>query len=100
MKSSWAIEKVLLVFLATLCVVLLGLGIFGNNGIITYRELKRSYVELQSKVSAIEEENKRLAEEIYLLKNDPSYIERIAREELGMVKPGEVIFHVRKEDKK
>lgn len=100
MKSGWATERVLLVFLAILCVVLLGLGIFGNNGIITYRELKRSYVELQSKVSALEEENERLAEEIYLLKNDPSYIERIAREELGMVKPGEVIFYVRKGDKK
>lgn len=96
MKLSSALEKLILVFLAALCVTLLGLGIFGDNGILTYRELKKNYVEMQNKVNALEEQNKKLTEEIYLLKNDPDYIERIAREELGMIKPGEVILYVKK----
>lgn len=100
MKSKWYLENIVLVFLASLCVVLLGLAIFGDNGIITYRELKKSYAEMQNKVNALEEENRKLTEEINLLRNDPAYIEKIAREELGMIKPGEVIFYVRKGDNK
>ena len=40
-------------------------------------------------------EAKRLLErEIDMLRNDPDYIERIAREEYGMVKEGEEVYHL------
>ncbi len=40
----------------------------------------------------LEEENQQLKEEIKALKSDPNAIERVAREELKMVKPGEVVI--------
>jgi len=40
------------------------------------------------------QENKRLEEEIKALEGDPFYIEKIAREELGMVKKGEIVYEI------
>ncbi len=37
-------------------------------------------------------ENKQLTEEIQALRSDPNTIERLAREELKLVKPGEVVL--------
>jgi cell division protein FtsB len=46
-------------------------------------------------VDELETENARLAAEILDLRSDPRAIERLAREELGMVRPGETVFLVR-----
>jgi len=39
-------------------------------------------------------QNKQLAEKIILLRSDPAYIESIARNELGMVKKGDVVYRL------
>ena len=41
---------------------------------------------------SLEQENESLKEYSYLLKNDTHYIEKIAREELGLLKSGEVVY--------
>jgi len=59
----------------------------------------RQYQEVQRKKAAIEEEI-RLEEKMLAhlkrqqerLQNDPRFVERIAREELGLAKPGETVF--------
>ncbi|QSR87785.1 septum formation initiator family protein [Candidatus Methylacidiphilum infernorum] len=49
--------------------------------------------ELLSKEYAAEElKNKELSRKLDLLKHDPAFIERIARDRLNMGKPGEIIF--------
>jgi len=40
----------------------------------------------------MEEENRRLREEMKRLQNEKRYIEEIARKELGLVKEGEIIY--------
>ena len=52
---------------------------------------KDRLIKIQQKIEEIEIENKKLKEEVRLL-NDPSYIEKVAREELGLAKPGEILF--------
>ncbi len=39
-------------------------------------------------------QNKALAGTIILLRSDPAYIESIARNELGMVKKGDVVYRL------
>ena len=68
----------------------LAYAIVGNNG---YLELRRREVknrELRAKADQLRQENQEMLNEIKALKSDPKLIEKIAREELGMVKPGEV----------
>ena len=57
--------------------------------------LRQMYVEhqqLTAKNLILEKENHQLYQEIIQLRNDPIAIERLARQELGLVKEGELIF--------
>ena len=55
---------------------------------------------LKNNISKLKKENEKLNTEVYALKNDSSYIEKIAREDLGLVKPGEVVFEFVENKKK
>lgn len=57
-----------------------------------YRDLQRQQDRLQEDVRFEEEVLKHLKSKQERLLNDPRYVERIAREELGYAKPGETVF--------
>jgi cell division protein FtsB len=59
----------------------------------TYLAQRDRIAELRSKVEQLAERNDDLGERIAQLK-DPAYLERLARECLGMIKPGEIPFVV------
>ena len=64
----------------------------GNRGLIRLVQMKTEKHRLVKEVARLEEENGRFIEEIRSLKYDLRSIERIAREDLGLVKKGEVVF--------
>jgi len=74
--------------LAVLGVVVLLAVIFGGAYWDTY-QVRREAGRLARERDDLRKQNVQLREEIRLL-NTPEYIERIAREQLGLVKPGEV----------
>lgn len=65
---------------------------------LNLRKHKQHNEALDKMLVALEKENSNLKAEIYKLKNDPLYIEKIAREELGMMRPGEVIYRIVPQD--
>jgi cell division protein FtsB len=75
-------------FLVTMMV----LAIWGDRGVLTMWHKQHEVVQLSYEIEAIEHENTRLEQEIQRLRSDTSYIEKIAREELGLVYPGELVF--------
>ena len=54
--------------------------------------LKRELREIENYNQSFREENEKLKNTIYLLKNDKRFIEKIAREELGLVRAGEMVY--------
>ncbi len=72
--------------------VLLGAAVFGENGILHLRRLRTEVEALHRDVQALEAENERLSRGIVELRSDPAAVERIAREELGLVRPGERVL--------
>jgi cell division protein FtsB len=54
-------------------------------------ELRVYIYDLKDEINELEEENKLLTEKVNLLNTNP-YIEKIAREELDMVKPNEILY--------
>ncbi|MDD3655600.1 MAG: septum formation initiator family protein [Atribacterota bacterium] len=54
-------------------------------------EIKSYITELEQEVHELEEDTKLLSEKIDLL-NTNSYVEKIAREELDLVKPNEILY--------
>jgi cell division protein FtsB len=73
-------------------IAMMVLTIWGEHGLLEMWRRQHNNVRLAREVDAIEHENARLAQEIQRLHGDMSYIEKIAREELGLVRPGELVF--------
>ena len=46
----------------------------------------------EDEITKLGNENKQLTSEIQALRSDPNVIEKLAREELKLVKPGEVVL--------
>lgn len=66
----------------------------GDKGYLHFRGLRNTYTKLENQNRSIKEENKRLLREIKNLKENSDYIERLAREELGLVKKDEIVFQI------
>ena len=73
--------------------------ILSELGVIKYITMKREYNRIQSDVSRLDTENKKLMEEVDALKTDPDSIEALARENLGLAKEGEIIYRFQSETK-
>ena len=72
--------------------VLAGLSLADAHGLRRMRKLQADVRLRQEKNRALAEENTRLTREIRALEGDQRAVERAAREELGLVKDGEVVF--------
>jgi cell division protein FtsB len=68
------------------------LAIWGKHGLLEVWSRQRDLIELAQEVDAIERENSKLSQEIQRLRGDIGYLEKIAREELGLVRPGEIVI--------
>jgi len=66
--------------------------IFGEMGLLKYRELNKRKSHLEQQITEMEKENEQLRTTIKAFKEDPFYKEKYAREEFGLVKPDEYIF--------
>ena len=60
-------------------------------GTVKYCSLSIQKAQNESKLKVLIQENRRLTEENKKLKEDPVYIEKMARENLGLAKKGEVV---------
>ena len=89
------VKKKRLIFLTFLVLSFIYLSIslvFGDMGLIRYVELNRTKMNLQNQLSEINRQNEQLRTQLKLLKEDPFYREKLAREEYGLSKPNEYIF--------
>jgi cell division protein FtsB len=81
--------------LVALVVAMLVNVLAGERGYLEYRALARRHAEAVAQLQARRAENEALRRRIRQLKSDPAAIEREIREQLGYVRPGEVVFSVR-----
>ena len=70
-------------------------SLFGDRGILQLMAQRQRALELAREIEEVRAENLRLAAEIRALRTDPRAIERIAREQLGLARPGETVFLIR-----
>lgn len=76
-----------------LALVVVALVLYLSIPLRTYLAQRAALDRLERQTALLQEQNDRLQQEIEQL-HDPRYLERVARECLGMVKPGEVAFVV------
>jgi len=79
-----------------LLIVFVGLllihDIFGTHGYLAMRRKQAEIEKVRTDLDRVSKENLALQEDVKNLKSDPHTIEKIAREELGQARPGEVII--------
>lgn len=66
--------------------------VFGERGLLRIYEMRLEKKRIAEKVTELTTENEALKTEIAALHNDRYYLERIARKDLGLVKPNEIIY--------
>ena len=88
--------QALLVFVASVLVIN---ALFGEKGLIESMKVRRQSRELASSIAQLKRENAAFRDEARRLRTDPRAIERLAREELGLISPGELLFIVTDEVK-
>jgi cell division protein FtsB len=67
--------------------------IFGEMGVVKYYRMKLQYSAVNEEISALRQANVQLSQEVHSLKTDAAYMERIARDKLGLARPGEIVYY-------
>ncbi len=80
--------------LGLLVLVLVVHDIFGTHGFLAMRRTQHEIKKVTSDLDHLNKENLQLEQEVRELKTDPHKIEKIARDELGLARPGEVIIKI------
>jgi len=77
-----------------LVLVLVVHDIFGAHGYLAMRRTQQEIMKVTKDLDQLNKENSELEQEVRELKTDPHKIEKIARDELGLARPGEVIIKI------
>jgi cell division protein FtsB len=75
-------------------------AIAGEKGLLALLQARQEYAALERSLDRARAENAELREMARRLREDPSAIEEQARRELGLIKPGEVLFIIKEIEKK
>jgi cell division protein FtsB len=66
--------------------------VFGSHGLLAMRQTQTQIDQLRGEIGRLSKENAALTNQVQALRTDPKAVERIAREEMGLARPGEMIF--------
>jgi cell division protein FtsB len=82
----------LLVFVTLVLVIN---ALVGERGLMETLRARKQHQELVGSIERLRTENARLRDEARRLRTDPATIEALARQELGLIKPGEMLFIIK-----
>jgi len=84
--------RIAVVVFGLLTIAILVLAVFDQKGSLQVHAQARKLSAIESEIRKLDSENQQLTTEIQALRTDPTAIEKLAREELKLVKPGEVVL--------
>jgi cell division protein FtsB len=76
----------------SLAIIALGILGFGGQSLGRLWNMKREVDVLEREIAVLRAETDRVSASVTRLRTDPESIEQIAREELGLIKPGERVL--------
>lgn len=81
-KAHWLFTVAVLIFVVFL------------PGYTKLQDLKQKNLEFEEKIKQLKEENQVLEKRIGRLETDPASLEKVAREKMGVVRKGEVVYKI------
>ncbi len=88
-------RRILHAALIFVTLVLLVDALVGERGFMETMRARRRSREVAARLDAVRRENARLREEVRRLSEDPAALESVARKDLGLIRPGEVLFIIK-----
>jgi cell division protein FtsB len=73
-------------------VLAVGLAVFGVKESVRAWQMRHDMRAVEREVEALRAKQAELTRTVERLRNDPLYIEKLAREEMGMVREGETVL--------
>lgn len=92
MRPRSIVHGLKLALLGGAVVACLAGAIFGANGYLALQQRQKQYAAKTQQLQALEVKNRDLNQAVRELRSDPTAIEGIAREQLHLTKPGEVVY--------
>jgi len=92
-SPPWKYKGTLLACVVTL-VLFAFAAVYGGHGLVHLLRLRSEQRQLEHVAFQLQQRNEQLRERVRLLQADDRYIEKLARERLGLVKKGEIIYRI------
>lgn len=77
--------------LLTVCALF---AVFGSRGVFHLRNLQHQQARAEAVAFQLQERNRGVREHLRRLDTDDAYLEKVVRERLGWIKPGEHVYRV------
>jgi cell division protein FtsB len=75
-------------------VIIAANGIFGERGLMDTMRARRAYAEATADLARLRQQNAALRAEMHALTSDPTTIESVARQDLGLARPDEIVVRI------
>ena len=75
-----------------LVLLMAGVTAYAGNQILRVTQMRREIATMERDITTLRGRAVDLTRTVDRLRNDPAYVEKLAREELGYVRPGETIL--------
>jgi cell division protein FtsB len=85
-------QRWLIYLFSALIVLLASISVVGERGVLHLWRLRGEQNRLDEQNFRLQKENEALRQRIYRIRNDNAYLEKLAREELNLVRPGEIVY--------
>ena len=93
MTGNSRYQKILLLSLGFFLLLVL-MAVFHENGILNAYHLEQEQLKMKHENESLQVLNEKFRQEINALKSDPYEIEKIAREKLNLIKPGDQVYNI------
>jgi len=93
-------EQLFRISVVIVVLVLLWIVFAPGRGMFHLRQQKKHLADLKVQQEVLTQQNKEMKEDIERLRTDKVYLEKVAREDHGMLKDNEMVFDFAKEKKK
>lgn len=81
------LKNAFILFAVAFVILLIFLPLFSR-----VQDVKQKDLNYKLQIAELEEEKKRLEKEKRLLEEDPVYLEKVAREKMGLIREGEAVY--------
>lgn len=91
-RTELLVERVLPIGVLVVAIVAVPVMILSPTGLSRLRNLELERQRADQEVSRLSQEIRELRAQVARIKSDPAAVERVARDELGLVRQTEVVF--------